>query len=144
MELQIRKLSKTYSNGVEALKEITLTIPQGMDDGEVIMGDVARAESFLPDGAVGETGHPQRRGPRFLTFPDDQVRPERLDDGVDGLPGREVVNADDVRGSGEFVLPKGANGSQVHLARLGEVCQILVPVNPQPACVDASDGRFRC
>ncbi|MET0623274.1 MAG: ABC transporter ATP-binding protein, partial [Pyrinomonadaceae bacterium] len=30
MELQIRKLSKTYPNGVEALKEITLTIPQGM------------------------------------------------------------------------------------------------------------------
>jgi ABC-2 type transport system ATP-binding protein len=30
MELQIRKLSKTYSNGVEALKEITLTVPQGM------------------------------------------------------------------------------------------------------------------
>ena len=30
MELQIRKLSKTYANGVEALKEITLTIPQGM------------------------------------------------------------------------------------------------------------------
>jgi ABC-type multidrug transport system ATPase subunit len=30
MELQIRNLSKTYSNGVEALKNITLTIPQGM------------------------------------------------------------------------------------------------------------------
>ena len=30
MELQIRKLSKTYPNGVKALKEITLTIPQGM------------------------------------------------------------------------------------------------------------------
>jgi ABC-type phosphate/phosphonate transport system ATPase subunit len=27
MELQIRKLSKTYPNGVEALKDITLTIP---------------------------------------------------------------------------------------------------------------------
>src|SRR5215212_7211559 len=30
MELQIRNLSKTYPNGVEALKEVTLTIPQGM------------------------------------------------------------------------------------------------------------------
>jgi ABC-2 type transport system ATP-binding protein len=30
MELQIRKLSKTYSNGVEALKDVTLMIPQGM------------------------------------------------------------------------------------------------------------------
>ncbi|HEV2863899.1 MAG TPA: ABC transporter ATP-binding protein [Pyrinomonadaceae bacterium] len=30
MELQIRKLSKTYPNGVEALKDITLTVPQGM------------------------------------------------------------------------------------------------------------------
>jgi ABC-2 type transport system ATP-binding protein len=30
MELQIRRLSKIYSNGVEALKDITLTIPQGM------------------------------------------------------------------------------------------------------------------
>lgn len=30
LELQIRKLSKTYSNGVEALKAVTLTIPQGM------------------------------------------------------------------------------------------------------------------
>jgi len=30
MELQIRKLAKTYSNGVQALKDITLTIPQGM------------------------------------------------------------------------------------------------------------------
>src|SRR5215216_2082776 len=30
MELQIRKLSKTYPNGVEALKDITLTIPEGM------------------------------------------------------------------------------------------------------------------
>ena len=30
MELQIRNLSKTYSNGVHALKDITLTIPPGM------------------------------------------------------------------------------------------------------------------
>jgi ABC-type multidrug transport system ATPase subunit len=30
MELQIRNLSKTYSNGVQALKDITLTIPRGM------------------------------------------------------------------------------------------------------------------
>jgi ABC-type multidrug transport system ATPase subunit len=30
MELQIRNLSKTYSNGVHALKDITLTIPNGM------------------------------------------------------------------------------------------------------------------
>ena len=30
MLLRIRSLSKTYPNGVEALKEITLTIPQGM------------------------------------------------------------------------------------------------------------------
>jgi ABC-type multidrug transport system ATPase subunit len=30
MELQIRKLSKTYANGVTALKDITLTIPEGM------------------------------------------------------------------------------------------------------------------
>ncbi|TLP82678.1 ABC transporter ATP-binding protein [Maribacter sp. ACAM166] len=30
MELKIENLSKTYSNGVHALKDITLTIPQGM------------------------------------------------------------------------------------------------------------------
>ena len=30
MELQIRNLSKTYPNGVEALKDVTLTIPTGM------------------------------------------------------------------------------------------------------------------
>jgi ABC-type multidrug transport system ATPase subunit len=30
MELQIRNLSKTYSNGVAALKDITLTVPRGM------------------------------------------------------------------------------------------------------------------
>ncbi|MGR6087583.1 MAG: ABC transporter ATP-binding protein [Arcticibacter sp.] len=30
MELQIRNLSKTYSNGVKALDDITLTIPRGM------------------------------------------------------------------------------------------------------------------
>ncbi len=30
MQLQIRKLSKTYPNGVKALKDITLMIPQGM------------------------------------------------------------------------------------------------------------------
>src|ERR687894_893391 len=30
MELQIRNLSKTYPNGVEALKGVTLTVPQGM------------------------------------------------------------------------------------------------------------------
>ena len=30
MELKIENLSKTYSNGVQALKNITLTIPQGM------------------------------------------------------------------------------------------------------------------
>lgn len=30
MELIIKNLSKTYSNGVQALKDITLTIPQGM------------------------------------------------------------------------------------------------------------------
>ena len=30
MELRIRNLSKTYANGVQALKDITLTIPRGM------------------------------------------------------------------------------------------------------------------
>jgi len=30
MELQIKNLSKTYSNGVQALKNVTLDIPQGM------------------------------------------------------------------------------------------------------------------
>src|SRR5215475_14180605 len=30
MELQIRGVSKTYSNGVQALKDVTLTIPAGM------------------------------------------------------------------------------------------------------------------
>lgn len=30
MELKIENLSKTYSNGVQALKDVTLTIPQGM------------------------------------------------------------------------------------------------------------------
>ncbi|MCB0633977.1 MAG: ABC transporter ATP-binding protein [Saprospiraceae bacterium] len=30
MELQITSLNKTYSNGVQALKDVTLTIPQGM------------------------------------------------------------------------------------------------------------------
>ena len=30
MELQIRDLSKTYSNGVQALKDVNLDIPQGM------------------------------------------------------------------------------------------------------------------
>ena len=30
MELQIRDVSKTYPNGVRALKDVTLTIPQGM------------------------------------------------------------------------------------------------------------------
>src|SRR3954467_3384979 len=30
MELQIRGISKTYSNGVQALKDVTLTIPAGM------------------------------------------------------------------------------------------------------------------
>ena len=30
MELQIKDLNKTYSNGVHALKDVNLTIPQGM------------------------------------------------------------------------------------------------------------------
>jgi len=30
MELDIRDVSKTYSNGVQALKDVTLTIPAGM------------------------------------------------------------------------------------------------------------------
>ena len=30
MELEIKNLSKTYSNGVQALKDVNLTIPQGM------------------------------------------------------------------------------------------------------------------
>ena len=30
MNLEIKNLSKTYSNGVQALKDVTLTIPQGM------------------------------------------------------------------------------------------------------------------
>lgn len=30
MEIQIRNLSKTYVNGVHALKDVTLTIPRGM------------------------------------------------------------------------------------------------------------------
>jgi ABC-2 type transport system ATP-binding protein len=32
MELQIRNISKTYSNGVQALKDVTLTIRPGMYD----------------------------------------------------------------------------------------------------------------
>src|SRR3954462_13955874 len=30
MELDIRNVTKTYSNGVQALRDVTLTIPQGM------------------------------------------------------------------------------------------------------------------
>ena len=30
MQLEIRRVSKTYSNGVQALKGISLTIPSGM------------------------------------------------------------------------------------------------------------------
>lgn len=30
MELEIRNVSKTYANGVRALKDVTLTIPVGM------------------------------------------------------------------------------------------------------------------
>jgi ABC-2 type transport system ATP-binding protein len=30
MELKIDRVSKTYSNGVQALKDVTLTIPAGM------------------------------------------------------------------------------------------------------------------
>jgi ABC-2 type transport system ATP-binding protein len=30
MELQIRGVSKTYANGVRALKDVTLTIPAGL------------------------------------------------------------------------------------------------------------------
>jgi ABC-2 type transport system ATP-binding protein len=30
MKLEINNVSKTYSNGVQALKDITLTIPAGM------------------------------------------------------------------------------------------------------------------
>lgn len=30
MELQISNISKIYSNGVQALKDLTLTIPNGM------------------------------------------------------------------------------------------------------------------
>ncbi len=30
MELHIRDVSKTYTNGVQALKDVTLTIPVGM------------------------------------------------------------------------------------------------------------------
>jgi ABC-2 type transport system ATP-binding protein len=30
MELQIRGVSKTYANGVQVLKDVTLTIPAGM------------------------------------------------------------------------------------------------------------------
>jgi ABC-2 type transport system ATP-binding protein len=30
MELIIKSLSKTYSNGVKALNDISLTVPQGM------------------------------------------------------------------------------------------------------------------
>ena len=30
MTLQIRGISKTYPNGVQALKDVTLTIPKGM------------------------------------------------------------------------------------------------------------------
>src|SRR5687767_15850440 len=30
MELHIRDVSKTYTNGIQALKDVTLTIPRGM------------------------------------------------------------------------------------------------------------------
>jgi hypothetical protein len=41
MELHIRDVSKTYSNGVQALKDVTLTVPAGMYGllGHVFVGD---------------------------------------------------------------------------------------------------------
>jgi ABC-type multidrug transport system ATPase subunit len=30
MDIEIRNLSKTYANGVHALRDVTLTIPRGM------------------------------------------------------------------------------------------------------------------
>ncbi len=36
MDLQIRGVSKTYANGVRALKDVTLTIPAGMHGSRIV------------------------------------------------------------------------------------------------------------
>ena len=41
-ELHIHGVSKTYSNGVQALKDVTLTIPAGMYDCSAPMAPASR------------------------------------------------------------------------------------------------------
>jgi hypothetical protein len=64
MELQIRGVSKTYANGVRALKDVTLTIPAGMygllgrtRSRARVVGHASRARRCRGSGAPGR--HPR-------------------------------------------------------------------------------------
>ena len=72
MELQIRGVSKTYPNGVQALKDVTLTIPSGMFG---LLGPNGAGKSTLmrilatlqePDGGTVTLGDPSAGSGRAL------------------------------------------------------------------------------
>ena len=69
MELQIRGISKTYANGVQALKDVTLTIPPGMYG---LLGPNGSGKSTLmrtiatlqePDDGLDPAGRARRAAP---------------------------------------------------------------------------------
>src|SRR5215217_6736755 len=91
--------------------------------------------------AAGAPARPQRLFRCYLLFSTgEEVRPELLHQSTDGLSGSEVIQRDAIAGVGRAVPRERFERFEVHLARLGEIRQILVAVDLLSSRCDALDG----
>src|SRR5215204_294314 len=90
--------------------------------------------------AAGAPARPQRLFRCYLLFSTgEEVRPELLHQSTDGLSGSEVIQRDAIAGVGRAVPRERFERFEVHLARLGEIRQILVAVDLLSSRCDARD-----
>src|SRR5215210_412775 len=91
--------------------------------------------------AAGAPARPQRlsRCQRLFLIAE-EVRSELFYQQTDGLSGREVIQRNARGGLERAVPPKRLQRLEVHLARLGEIRQILVAVDLLSSRCDARDG----
>ena len=91
--------------------------------------------------AASAPARPQRlsRYERLLLI-GEEVRSERLYQRADGISGREIIQRNTIGGLERAVPSERFEGFEVHLARLGEIRQILVAVDLLSSRCDALDG----
>jgi hypothetical protein len=99
---------------------------------------VQRRPAHLATGASARAQRLLLRRPGVLL--DDNVRSQPIDDRTYGISGRKVIQRDAIAGVGSVVLSERFERFEVHLARLGEIRQILVAVDLLSSRCDALDG----